>query len=88
MGAIEDQDLTVHIRRNHRKKEDHLATKWRMLISKYKINSKEIYQVLDATHVMRRDTTLEIVLETKVPPTISRTRKYIMLRPLKMMKQR
>ena len=41
--------------------------------------------MLDVTHVMRRDTTPEIVLETKVLPTRRLTRKDIMLIPLKMM---
>ena len=36
---------------------------------------------------MRRDTTPEIVPETKAPPTRRLTRKYIMLIPLKMMNQ-
>ena len=46
-----------------------------------------MYPVLDVTHVMRRDTTAEIVPETKVPPTRRLTRKDIMLTPLKMMNQ-
>ena len=64
-----------------------ITTKGRNLITKDKGNLEEIYPVLDATHVMRRDTTPEIVPETKAPPTRSQTRKDIMFTQLKMMNQ-
>ena len=87
MGATEEQALIVHTRRNHRKKKDHHHNKGRTLITKYKINSEDIYLVLDDTHVMRRDTTPEIVPETKDPPTRILTRKDSMLTQLNMMNQ-
>ena len=77
MGANDDQALIVHTKRNHNKREDHHHRRQR--------RPDEIYPVLDVTHVMRRDTSPEIVLETKVPPTRRLTRKDIMLTPLKMM---
>ena len=64
-----------------------ITTKWRTLITKEKRNFEEIYVVLDATHVMIRETTPDVVPETKAPPTRIQTVKYIMLTPSKMVNQ-
>ena len=63
------------------------TTRGRITITKDKENPEEIYLVLDVTHVMRRDITPEIVLETKAPPTRSPTGKDIMFTSPKMMNQ-
>ena len=48
-----------------------ITTRRRAIIKKEKEKPEEIYPVLDVTHVMIRDTTLDIVPETKAPPTRS-----------------
>ena len=78
MGSTEDESLTVHSRRNHKR---------RTVITKVKINLEEILPVLYATLVMRRDITPNIVPKTKAPSTRSQIRRAIMLTPLKMMNQ-
>ena len=67
---------------------EEITTRGRTTITEDKGDPKEIYPVLDVTHVMRRDTTLEIVPETKAPPMRRRKIKYIMLTQLNMMNQR
>ena len=57
MGATKDQTLKVHTKRNHRKKEEHHHKKGRTLITKDKKHLEDILPLLDATLVMRRDTT-------------------------------
>ena len=85
MGATENQAPRIHTRRNYRNKGTTITTRGRIIIIKDKIISKEILPIIDATLVMRRDTTSYIFLETKTPSTRSPTRKDIMLTPLKMM---
>ena len=63
-------------------------TRGRTFITEDKEDPKEIYPVLDVTHVMRRDTTPKIIPETKAPPTRSLTRRGIMLTLLKRMNQK
>ena len=58
MGANEDQAPIVHTRRNHRRKEDlHHNRRQKEL--------EEILPTLDDTLMLRRDTTPDIVPETK-----------------------
>ena len=66
---------------------EEITTRGRTTITEDKGNPKEIYLVLDVTHVMRRDITPKIVPKTKAPPTRGPTRKDILLTLLKMMNQ-
>ena len=61
MGAIEDQALKFTPEEIIERKRTIITTERRIIITKDKRNLEEILPILDATLVMRRDTTPETV---------------------------
>ena len=72
----EDQALTTHTKNNKREhshhKKENITTRIRGIIVE---DPEEIYLMSNAIHVMRRDTSPEIVLEIEVALTRRRTTK-------------